>query len=86
MKSSTISMQATEPQGGIGTSQAGQTPGTDEDISSSVGALNMGVVESPTSMNPTSSVPHTAEAMLLSGHEARAFPGIFSRSIQNYKA
>lgn len=86
MKSSTISLQTTEPDGVAGTSQANQTSGADEEVSSSVGGLHTGVVESPTSINPTGSAPHTAEGMLLSGHEARAFPGIFSRSLQNYKA
>lgn len=85
MRSSIMSGQAIEPLGLAGTSQVSQAPGGEEELSSSVSGLQTGIVESPTAINPTGNAAHSADGMLLSGHEARAFPGIFTRNLHNYK-
>lgn len=84
MRSSTMGGQATAPQGVAGNGEANHTAGSGEGLSASVSGQT-GLVESPTSVNPAGSSSHSADGMLLSGHEARAFPGIFTRSSQNYK-
>lgn len=74
LRSSTLVGQAGEPQGVAGITQANHTPSGGEEVSSSAS----GIVESPTAMNANSNASPSADGMLLSGHEARAFPGIFS--------